>query len=489
MVSDEQDGPVEIELTAHAPKRGRSRRDAVSGDVGAAPTPATPPAAPDGDVAAAEPQPGWLGSERSRLLMSVSAAAVVALLIGWMLGRSGTDSTSAGEDASPAATTTPAATTEPEADEPDPAFEGAEELPDADVDLDDLFTPATTAPPIATQPPPDREPETAEAEPETTEPEVIEIAFDERVLGRDLTLITVDAQRRLLEIDLSTGTVTQRGEPLPSTAEGLVGGSDWIGVATQGGSGQLFIDRDDGARDELDDVVWWNLAVDTERDVLWNVEDAFASDPGGFVERDLDGEPTGRTIELPPDVAWSAIFDDGAFLATVVGTTYRIGPDGHEAVTSGQVHAASPTSLVVTDCDEELRCGLRIVDRVSGDGRWLPPGPGEAAERYFPLQWYFGNRPGNSFSPDDRWLLVVAPTDFSQDIGLLDLQTGAFVEVDGIGADAFETSWAWAPDGRTAFFVHARVPWVYDVETGESFRLSEDRLMWTGMVVRDNAAG
>ena len=476
MVSDERDGRIEIELTAHAPVADRD----VGDDTVAEQTPIGP-AGRDAEIPSGVEPAGWLASERNRLIVAAGAAGVIALLLGWMLGRSG------GDDAAtaPAASVAEAAadTTEPERS---PEFEAADALPETDVDVDELIeaesTVPATSPPIRVPPPTTEAIETVELEPGA---DGLSIAIDGRILGAEATLITADRDRRLIEIDLATGAVVQRGDLLAGSVERMFGGSNWI-ATVQDGSRRLLIDTDAGDRTEISGIDTWNLVVDTRSDVLWVRSDALGGG-GSFEERDLLGNPTGRAVTLPA-VAWPIGFADGSFLTSVLGDTYRIGPDGHEFVADGELLAASAAIVVVTDCDDDLQCGLRVVDRTTGADRWLPPGPGGLEQRYLPLQWYFAGRVEGALSPDGRWMTVIAPGEFSESAGLLDLESGEFTEIPELGLDGFGVTWDWGVDGRFAFFVQDRIPWVYDLETQEAFRLSPDVLVWSGLVVRANDA-
>ncbi len=472
-MSDEQDGRIEIELTSHAPVADRDVADAAMWASAVPDAPAAPvEEVVDRDVG---DERGWLSSERSRLAVTAGVVGVIALLLGWMLGRSGGDDAATG----PAATVAePASPTTVDTDRSE-RFEEADKLPEADVEPDELVESRPSIP-VISPPIGSDNPATAPGDSVVDGDDSV-IQIDERLLGRDVTLITTDRERRLLEIDLSTGAVTQRGDQLPSVASSLIAGPGWV-ASVHDGSGLVLVDADGGSRTEVTRGNTWNMLVDVENETFWLGDDVFSPESVNYDEVDLDGEPTGRSVTLPTP-GWSVALEGGAFVASVLGTTYRIDPDGHVPLAEGELIAISAQVLVVRACDDDLQCGVRVIDRATGEARWLPPGPGQAERTYLPLHWYFGGRREGSISPDGRWM-VAADATFAERTGLLDLASGEFVGIDELRLDGPRVSWTWGPEGRLAFFVRGGVPWAYDVASNEAFRLSPDRLWWANVVVR-----
>lgn len=92
---------------------------------------------------------------------------------------------------------------------------------------------------------------------------------------------------------------------------------------------------------------------------------------------DPSGTPTGTKVPLPDALAQSGPYglsSDGAgyVLASGVGGTYDVRPDGVRLVTHGTVLAVGLRSFVVYECDDAARCAVQVIDRASGTRRELP---------------------------------------------------------------------------------------------------------------------
>jgi hypothetical protein len=481
-VGDDQHERIEIELTPHAPdggeprRRWRARRQA---DDRAVPTPAPPhpsevvpgpgdraePGGADrGDV---EPEEGvsddarspidWLAG-RGRTTVVAGAVGVVALLLGWMLGRSG------GEDAPAVADTSPVLT-DPQGPDDPAIFDDAEDLPGADIDL---------GLPTTVEPRPPRTTTTLPAEVEETVDIVPELA------GVELQLVGLTRDGRLVDLDVATGAQRVRApeERLSLEGERIFAGSDWVAIPSFDRPG-LRIVRDDGSveRFDLDDP--WNVIVDTTTDTFWTGASGnpFMSE---MQEIDVTGVPTGRAVTLPPG-AWPITSDRGALVVQATGSLYRVEPDSSELLARGELVGLSADVVATYSCDDSLTCGAAVTDRVTGETRPVPATDDNddvlAATR-------FGPGFGGDVSPDGRWAPGARYDDFGFEFGVLDLESGEFTLLPTEGALPY-AGWAWSPDGR--FLVYARSDRLaaFDTSTGEAIDVVADpSVRWVTVAAR-----
>lgn len=478
-MADEQPGRIEIELTSHAPRRERRIRGAA--DATGLPAPDLPRPGPTGDDSSAtggsDPVPaparagGLLASERSRLVATAGAVGVVALLLGWMLGRSDGGEPAAEPGDAPA-TVAPTSTSDPEDDD---RFGSTETLPGTDLDE---VTPPATRPPIVVPPPSTEAPAPSTSVPLDQLDTGIEL--DPRLVGIDTTLVGVDRERRLVEIDLSSGSSRVLGEGFSVSAERVFAGPDWVIVPSYNASSVVVV-HDDGRRASIDALMPWSTFVDTVDGMLWGTPIEFEGiGPIRYEEFDLSGAPTGRAVELP-NQAWPAAFDGDGFIVSAAGSTYRVTPEGSELLVRGQLTAASADRLVVSTCDDALRCGIQIVDRDTGDTRWLDEA-GDTDVTYYPIDYYSSGRTNESLSPDGR-LLAAMRLGSGEEMGILDLETGEFAE---LGRPSFgNMSWVWGDGIEFAFYLDAGRAMAVDLASSESFPIATEGAQgWSALTAR-----
>lgn len=179
-------------------------------------------------------------------------------------------------------------------------------------------------------------------------------------------------------------------------------------------------------------------------------------EPTGDVAVDLvtlDGSLLGSAIEVP---GAELLGGDGrgGLLVAAAGGVYAATPDGAERLTTGQLLAAGPASLIARECDESLVCAVVRIDRETGERRAVD----EPA-----LEVPSGNAMsiglvGTTMSPDGDVALVRRDRN---GLGwwMIDLAAGAAVDVPGPAAG---TSLVWSADSRYAAYVSGGQLQIFD---------------------------
>lgn len=452
--------PIEVELVAHEPpstSAGRWRRQSDS------PAPDDPPG--DGDEVGSPPD----RTDRSRLVAIVGVTAVLSLALGWIVGRS----TGGGEVADAPATTRPTTTTVPET---------LATLPIVGDEIDDPdFAGSETSAPSVTSGPPT----TGQRSGPTAEP----VGIDARLAGTPLTLVGVELGGVLVEVDLATGTLTDFGASrIVADGRPLTVGRDWVVVA--GGYDSSRVIHRDGSESAIDLGDRWPHLHVPGTDHFWRVGfGSPLSSSAAPLDEDrsvslvgLDGVPLGASAELPL-TAWPSSVDPatGGVVVTAGSRNYVVGLVGVDFLADGQLVALSDRTIVTFDCDEALVCGLRRIDRSTGDVAVVPADP-ELDEE---LQWQtvqgWGGASTTALSPDQRWVAVFGSSWRTSAAGLIDLATGEFVE---LARDSFPFDVAWSPDGRFAIVLADGEVIAYDTLTGDRFPVFTDRFQWIQLGAR-----
>jgi hypothetical protein len=396
----------------------------------------------DASVAITELEPQLAGEvdrpqsvDRRRLVVAGAVIAVVALFVGWALGRSG--GSPAGE-AQPSPSTTEAS--------------GLETLAPAVVPS---TVPATTRPVVRAGPTTTTVPEW-----ETTTVDV-----DPAVAALDIRLVLVGGGR-IAELDTGSGEMSALATRISFAQPPIVNaGADWILIRNlDTGESQLVRSGELPVRANLGDA--WSTYFQRDTGLFWQFSPMFMpGEPTDVVEIDVEGNETGRAFSIPPGV-WPQSGDPaGGVVVGAPGGTYQVGPNGVRRLTTGTLIALSPRIAVVTDCGEDFSdCGLFVLDRATGQRTELDPGTTESGD---PIGVFDLQNPGywgspdlmGAVSPDDRW----APTIIAgngQQFGLLDLTTGEFVPI----APNPPSSLWWAPDGRTVVYNQNNRLMLFDTE-------------------------
>jgi hypothetical protein len=430
---------VEIELTRNEESRGSRRRSGASATVelsGNDYTNDAPVQAPDLEpqLARADERPHEI--ERRKLVVGGVVVAVVALLVGWALGRS--DGGARSGEAPPSPTTSEDSALATLA----PAI-----LPST--------VPATTRPIVRAGP-------TTTTAPEW---ETSTVEVDPAAAALDIRIVVVGGGR-IVEIDTGSGemltlaTGTRYQQPPVVNA-----GDDWIlirdadrGVSQLVRNGELPVSVDVGDQ--------WSTYFERDTGLFWRVSQMYdQGEPAQVTEIDHEGNETGRVVEVPAGV-WPMAGDPaGGVVVGAPGGTYQVAPEGARRLTTGNLMALSQRIAVVTECGEDFSdCGLFVLDRATGLRTEIDfrnsdsDDPQGVFDLQSPAFWGFPELLG-AVSPDDRWAPIMVTSD-RQQFGLVDLTTGEFVAVAPNPPSGF---W-WAPDGRTAVYAQNNRLMLFDTE-------------------------
>jgi hypothetical protein len=454
---------VEIELTPHEESRLRRRKAESAGavvvDDDGIDLPVVSPEL-ESQLPALETPPS--DDERRKLIAVATVVAVVALFVGWSLGRAGR---SAPSDAAQSPATTAGASpseTPPLAVVPStaPATVPATSRPRAPVG------PATTTVP--------------EWQTETVEvhPALAALAIDVVTIGGT----------RINELDATTGelrTLTMSsGISQPPVIDA---GTDWFVIRNfDSGVAQLVRDGELPAAVPILDV--WSSHFQADTGMF--LQAAREYDPGaplGVVEVDHEGNRTGRRFDIPGGV-WPAAPDPaGGVVVSAAGGTYHAGVEGSQRLTTGNLVALSKRVALETDCGEAFSdCGMFVVDRASGARTQVQPIDDESApidilDVQSPAFWSSPELMG-AISPDDRWAPIVLSNN-QQQFGLVDLTTGQFTK---LAANPPSGLW-WSPDGRFAIYNESSRLMLFDTQQLTTTDIAPQGMLVDAFAVRPAA--
>jgi len=404
---------------------------------------------------------GQPGLDQRRLFITTTIVGVAALLLGWVVGRAeGSDEVATTRDSSATTATTQQTRTPllPEVNLP---------TPDVQSTIVQVLRTTTTTMLVP--------------------PTLEEVELDPRLAGIDLTLVGVE-QGELVELDLATQTLTRRDlGRVGSAPQSMIVGADWVVLTNQSGMTNLV--HDDGRSEGVDLGDAWQLLWQPGTDRFWRPSSGGGfGPPSVYDEVDLSGASTGARLELPANT-WSWQVDPGGGLIVVTaGKIYSVNESSTEFIGSGELLGLSADLAVVRDCDEQLRCALFVIDRMTGSVREV--GGDQAVEEIAGMPWIWGAAARGSISPNGTMCVVVAESQNQPVMGLLDLISGAFVPL----RKSFDVpSVVWSPDGRFAFFVDgldgpdgSTMPGlrVYDRQTDEIFSVMTQPARWDALSVR-----
>lgn len=417
---------IEIELTSHEPAASRPARVRDDAEV------AEPVDAGDGAVEV----------ERRRLAIAGAMIGLVALLLGFVLGRAG----STGDLAGSGATVSPERT----------------EAPSTTVD-ESLATIGTPAPTTTERP---RRTTTTT---EVPEPQVGSIAIDRAVAGQAMEVVALRGRGELVVVDVASGsTVTyDTGQLNYGSPVTILAGDDWALLPDFDGGGDSTLVFDDGTQQQVDTGPAWQLMMADGTDVFWKFDER-SDTPTIARETRLDGTPTGVEVDLP--VRPIAADPLGGLVVSSANGVYRVDSAGPQRLTTGELIAVGRRRMLVRECDEVLNCSYVVVERASGERRVLDVTGLDRGEHFNPQNWYpFVSR----FDADETRLLVAVWQTFGEGPptrGALDLETGEFTEI--AVADSF-TDLQWSADGRSVLWLDGTLK-VRNLDTGQSATFSED---------------
>lgn len=426
---------IEIELTPHDPEgsAARARRArVVSADGDASVTEAGEPGGP-----------GWFATERGRLLGVGAGAALVALIVGVLVGRLGAGGV---ESSGEAVTTTVVATSTTT------TTGNRDTLPRAP----DVLSPTTTRPDRTTT---TTTPVSADG---WTEGSVV---VNPEFEAEQVEVVALVGQGVLVRIDATTGATSSTqtdagfGQPYVSAGDG------WVLVPDDRGGFESV--ADDGARTALDLGGWWPAL--TSGAAAWRAE--FDQGLGGLtrlVQVSFDGTETGEVIDV--DGFYPVAVDPlGGVVVQASGGYYVVAPDSRERLTTGMLHALGVGTALVHECDDQLECGYFVIDRSSGARDPLGIDAQESENLEFGgFGWW---SLGSPMSPTEDALVVITFGAQGPALGVLDLTTGSYTELRRFEN---EPQAAWSPSGRYLYWVDGGTIMVFDRSTGESVPFSDD---------------
>jgi hypothetical protein len=415
---------------------------------------------------------GPLATEKRRLVVTGLTVGVVALFIGWALGRAGgSGPESAATREEPPSSTTPASTVAPE--------DLGVTVPPVDPDL--LPTTTAEAPVVRPLPPPPTTPEGWVLSPGEGRVAVPAAEMAIQIVG-------VQPSGRVIELDTATGdlatTELDMGVGMPS---GIYAGPDWILVTSPDSTGgRLLRGREEPETISVGQMWLFHHQPGTDR--FWRIREPMTYGERFVISEVMfDGSETGVRFESDGRF-WSNGADavPGLVVSGAPGGSYHVGPDGSHRITTGYVLAVGPTVALATECGESIdTCGLVVVDRTTGTSTPLTPvfpeGEEESPERLmFESAANYGY-PGllAAISPDGRYSPILI-NGRDQDFGVIDLVTGEFIQF----GDTPQSSLWWSPDSRSAMYLVNGHLTVYDLETRTTYEVSQDVFPLNAFAVR-----
>jgi hypothetical protein len=386
---------------------------------------------------------GALSTERRRLAVTAVAVAALALIVGWALGRTGSDEPTAVEDG-PVTSTTTVAT-----------------------------APPSTIEAVGSTPPtvgPRRASTTTSTIPSWT---LSALELDPRAAALDIRIVGV-ADGKVMEIDTAAGEIATLAVRARYNQPPFVdAGEDWILVrSTDSSDSRLLRGRDAPVNVTVGDA--WSSWRQEGTDHFWRTSQFYMDgQPVEVAEVDYEGNATGVSFELPPRQWVQGIDPAGGVVVTAPGGTYSAGPDGSRRITQGQVLALNAAKALITVCGDDLNsCGTFVLDRASGEVMPLTITSPDPQGTDVPISFEGAANWGvphllTAISPDGRWAPVIR-TDAQQSFGLVDLTTGGFVQL----AAFPESGLWWSPDGQRAIYLRDRRLAMFDAVEGVTYDIA-----------------
>jgi hypothetical protein len=227
----------------------------------------------------------------------------------------------------------------------------------------------------------------------------------------------------VIRIQLALGRVTTTPVPTPSSdfPPVFVVGSDRVIVASPDDSARYVVRDGKPAADLPAALQSAGLILPgPDQRHLWTNQRA--DDLNGLALVDLDGKPTGVTIDVPPYGSVQGSDGGGYVLLTSIGGSYDAQPGEVHRITNGTLLASGPTRWLTVECNDSLSCANVVIDHATHARHFLDT-PVESA-----------NENSGKISPDGRTAaLLLLPSDgiSGNGIKLLDLESGAGTPVAG----------------------------------------------------------
>jgi hypothetical protein len=436
---------------------------------GAFPADAFPADVLDGSFDPAQPRHDGEGSsERRKLVVTGLAAAVVALFIGWALGRSGADGSTATDEAGTRASEPPVTTVD------------GDELGVTVPTLDPALFPSPTVP-TPTDAPVRRTTTTTDAPTWS----LTQARVQPQAAALAIRIVGVRPDGEVVELDTATGELASFDEQVEMAApQQLWAWDDWILANGRNNTMRLFPGRQ--APESISGIDAWSLHIQPGTERFW-VTVPEIGQRLRIVEVTADGTETG--LEFDIDGRYWVVGSDpagGLVLLGAPGGSYRVTPEGTSRIATGDVIAVSAQVAVAADCGESMQpCGLVVVDRSTGESRSVVP---TIVEPTTGTQWspYLESPAAYGFpalisgiSPDGRYSPIMLSS-VDQDYGLVDLVTGEFIQL----GDYPESALWWAPDSRSAMYIVNGHLMVYETESRNTYEVSPDVFPLAAFTVR-----
>ncbi|MEZ5296478.1 MAG: hypothetical protein R2697_09505 [Ilumatobacteraceae bacterium] len=323
------------------------------------------------------------GGDQRRTVAIAAGVGLVALLLGWVVGRAGGSSDTATAPATTVDVTVPRTTAAPTDDEPR----------DTIAPVDDPVSRPTL--PLVTWPANASDLVENGATITTTK-----VGIDERLAGQDVVLVGLVGDG-LAELDLGGSTVTDYTlDGLPrSYGPTIVAGADWIVIPMYNGQ-DPFLVFDDGTVERPDLMPGGNQLLHvTGTDLFWRMPAYWSSTASELGQVDVAGEPTGVTLELPTNV-WPAFADPlGGVIVQASGRWFSVDTEGSSSIGTGDVIALDDDIVLLHDCVALDECGLWRIDRSTGEAAPVPVDLSRLDSPYIGASWWNGDA-GSGLSPD-----------------------------------------------------------------------------------------
>lgn len=385
------------------------------------------------------------GGPERRVIVVAAAVAVMALALGWMLGRSASETTDGPSIA--AASTAPS--------EP---IEAVDTTVIEDIPALTTTAPGTTEATLA--------PETGDGATVDGVPVVAQVEVAPALVGQGIEIVTYGNGRQLQRLDLVGATLTtQRVERPPFGRPHLIVGDEWVMLPAADPAQATIVVDDDGTIDAGRYGPILQIAGTSDGSGPWVMSEGLAAGGAGTVARVpvVPGDVE-ETLFLPGP---PSRFDPrGGFVVDAAGGSYRVDTDGVSQITTGELIAAGRDLALAEECDVVLACSVVVIDRATGARRPLDVDRPLDDSRLTSIA-IVGNSsvaPGGSMA----MVRVVNPTDQVSGLptlGVVDLVTGSVTEV---GPTQDIDGAVWSPDARFLFYNRGGTIVAYEPTTGDS---------------------
>ncbi len=403
-------------------------------------------------------EPAIVQVERNRLVVAGAMIGLFALLLGFVLGRAG----STDDALAPVSATS---------DAPDTTLDESLTAIESPASFEDFEPPSTTQ----------QVRRTTTTTPVQT-PEAGSIAVNPLLAGREMDVIALKGGGELVIIDVASGETTTYdiGRFNYGSPGSIFAGDGWVLLPDFNGGERSTVVLDDGTRSQIETGPGWNLLMDDGSDVFWRF-DADGDSPSIGFETRFDGTPTGVEIDLPaPPISTDPL---GGLVVSSGSGAYRVDPTGVQQLTTGQLIALGRRRMVVHECDEVLRCSYFVEERSTGDRRLLDVAGLDRRAQISASGWYPFR---TDFDVDETRALVTAWQNFGDGRpipGILDLDTGEFVEIDPNSVFAVMQ---WSVDGQFVFMLGGSTLEILDPATGEATPFSDELGNVVAFAIRPN---